>query len=1096
MKQNEYFGWPGWETVDPPIGEGGFGTVYEIRREVCGDVERKALKVIRIPKDKSEIDLMRVEGLDDDSISNSFYNQVSDIMREYKIMSRMEDNPNIVHCDDFQYSRHSDGIGWDVSIRMELLTPLIKALGKVKTEDQLIRMAIELCNGLAACHEANIIHRDIKPQNIFVSPKGRFKLGDFGISRVIEHATRATAGVGTYNFMAPEVASGDTYGFTADIYSLGMVLYWLLNEYRGPFLPSAPTPLTSKDYENARYRRFKGDNLPYPKNGSPALHTVVLKACAFKPEKRYQSARELMEALQQILTSRIAADQDATLSENQERAVIQKKAKKNKAGVDTGIGKENNQGSGKEDGSHQKGKQRILYFAMATVFAIVLCFLMKNYFQHMDSRTDAFSGQKTGDQNVCNHAFTIEDTGNGAMYVCERCGLQNPIKTDSETPESICPHEYDLQMMENGLPMFICRKCGAFNTESAIPLTFLQKESDTNSGSGSKDVLFGDFLSYYGSEMHEAIKFWVIDSKGYSNTESVDYYLGKACTYLSAHILAGEKCDPKANMTIRMYGDGKLIFEQRDITVDSNLEPMVAVAGVNILRIECSTDSNVFGHCIVEGAISYEDIGIGSTPEKPWIENVLMSDEVPEEIVYNGYDAFVMGSAIPRKQIQSITFLDTLKDAPTDSWDVSENGDGSVRAWVKNGSDLFFGTNGGINAKHCKGLFYGYYNVSEINFNHCFHTDFATNMASMFDYCPALSVLDVSDFNTANVTDMSGMFYDCSSLTSIDLSGFNTSKVTGMSCMFTNCSKIKSLDLSSFDTSNVTSMNWMFNKCLSLSNLVIDGFRTTNVTDMGNMFFECPKLETINGLEGFDTRNVVNHDDFMEPEKLVNGHRWEELFERTDNGNIETIPFSTGDIVTFGKYEQNNNRQNGTEPIEWLVLEIQNGKALLLSKYALDAKPYHDRYGSITWEDCSLREWLNGDFLNTAFSEAEKNSVLTAEIDNSKSQGYHEWRTDGGNNTVDKVFLLSDAEAWFYFSSNASRRCTPTAYASAMGADFKTENGEQYATGWWLRSPGENEYSAEYVNFRGDHISNVVGNGYVSIRPAVWVSSTAELKAQ
>lgn len=311
----------------------------------------------------------------------------------------------------------------------------------------------------------------------------------------------------------------------------------------------------------------------------------------------------------------------------------------------------------------------------------------------------------------------------------------------------------------------------------------------------------------------------------------------------------------------------------------------------------------------------YNPIGSKPVAENPWIENVLMSDEAPEWIVYNGYDAFVMGSDIPRKQIQSITFLDTLKDAPTDSWDVSENGDGSVLAWVTNGSELFFGANGGINAKYCKGLFYGYYNVSEINFNHCFHTDFATNMASMFDFCPALSVLDVSDFNTANVTDMSGMFYDCSSLTRIDLSGFDTSKVTGMSCMFTNCCKITSLDLSSFDTSNVTSMSWMFYKCLTLSNLVIDGFCTTNVTDMGNMFFECPKLETINGIEGFDTRNVVNHDDFMEPGKLVNGHRWEELFAGSENGNVVTekhpiavdggekhsvVLYSDGTVTTIG----------------------------------------------------------------------------------------------------------------------------------------------------------------------------------------------------
>ena len=321
------------------------------------------------------------------------------------------------------------------------------------------------------------------------------------------------------------------------------------------------------------------------------------------------------------------------------------------------------------------------------------------------------------------------------------------------------------------------------------------------------------------------------------------------------------------------------------------------------------------GYGLVKGVVSDKEIGTKAVRENTWTENVLMSDEVPEWIVYNGYDAFVMGSDIPRKQIRSITFLDTLKDAPPDSWDVSENGDGSVCAWVKNGSELFFGANGGINAKYCKGLFYGYYNVSEINFNHCFHTDFAANMASMFDYCPALRVLDVSDFNTANVTDMSGMFYDCSSLTSIDLSGFDTSRVTGMSCMFTNCCNITSLDLSSFDTSNVTSMNWMFYKCLSLSNLVIDGFRTTNVTDMANMFLECPKLVTINGIEDFDTRNVVNHDDFMESGKLVNGHRWEELFTGPENRSVVTekrpiavdggekhsvILYSDGTVTTIG----------------------------------------------------------------------------------------------------------------------------------------------------------------------------------------------------
>lgn len=299
MAEKNKLSWPGWNT-GPCIGKGGFGTVYEISREVFGDVERKALKVIRIPKDEGEVDFLRVGGLDNEGISNTFYNQVGDIIREYKIMSKMLDNPNIVHCDDFKYSRHADGIGWDIYIKMELLTPLMKALDKVKSEEQIIRMGIELCNGLAGCHAANIIHRDIKPQNIFMSPSGIFKLGDFGIARAMEHSTMATPGIGTLNYMAPEVAMGKSYGTSADIYSLGLVLYWMLNEYRGPFVPLPPAVPTYHDYEAARIRRNSGEALPPPKNGSAKLKAIVLKACAFDPNQRFFSASEMMKALRQM----------------------------------------------------------------------------------------------------------------------------------------------------------------------------------------------------------------------------------------------------------------------------------------------------------------------------------------------------------------------------------------------------------------------------------------------------------------------------------------------------------------------------------------------------------------------------------------------------------------------------------------------------------------------------------------------------------------------------------------------------------------------------------------------------------------------------
>lgn len=291
--------WPGWETVKK-IGKGGFGTVYEIRRENFDNVERKALKVITIPRDSGEVEYMLCEGMDEASISYSLKTQVKEIYQEYMVMSHFRDNPNIVHCDDFQYIKHEEDPGWDIYIRMELLTPLLKAMDRVKTEEQIVRLGKELCNALIDCQKVNIIHRDIKPQNIFVSANGVFKLGDFGIARSMEHTTKATVGIGTHSFMAPEVANGEKYGMAVDIYSLGLVMYWLLNERRGPFIPLPPAVPTYLDNDRARLLRNTGKPIPKPKYGNSGLVEIVLKACAFNPKDRFRNAAEMLDALNQL----------------------------------------------------------------------------------------------------------------------------------------------------------------------------------------------------------------------------------------------------------------------------------------------------------------------------------------------------------------------------------------------------------------------------------------------------------------------------------------------------------------------------------------------------------------------------------------------------------------------------------------------------------------------------------------------------------------------------------------------------------------------------------------------------------------------------
>lgn len=288
--------WPGWETVRK-IGSGSFGSVYEIQRDVYGDTEKAAVKVISIPRNDSEIEYLRGSGVDEASIARVMRTQLAQIAGEYQLMSRMRDNPHIVQCSDFREVPHGDGLGWDLCIKMELLTPLMARPELVSTEAQIIRLGKEISSALITCQANDVLHRDIKPQNIFVSRLGQFKLGDFGIARTIERNSQATAGVGTYSYMAPEVVKNEPYGKSADVYSLGLLLYWCLNERRAPFVPLAPVVPSCTDEELAKARRFSGEPLPAPKNGSAALKQIVLKACAYNPADRYQTAQQLYDAL-------------------------------------------------------------------------------------------------------------------------------------------------------------------------------------------------------------------------------------------------------------------------------------------------------------------------------------------------------------------------------------------------------------------------------------------------------------------------------------------------------------------------------------------------------------------------------------------------------------------------------------------------------------------------------------------------------------------------------------------------------------------------------------------------------------------------------
>ena len=206
----------------------------------------------------------------------------------------------------------------------------------------------------------------------------------------------------------------------------------------------------------------------------------------------------------------------------------------------------------------------------------------------------------------------------------------------------------------------------------------------------------------------------------------------------------------------------------------------------------------------------------------------------------------------------------------------------------------------------------------------------------------------------------------------------------------------------------------------------------------------------------------------------------------------EVVPSkNVGDVVIFGQYEQDNNPDNGSEPIEWIVLDVQDGKTLLLSKYALDTVQYNKDWIDMTWEKCSLRTWLNTDFLGKAFNEQEQSAVLMTQVDNSDAQRKNEYNTTSGKNTDDRVFLLSHHEAFdLYFTSDEARMCVPTDYAIGKGAGVSDEcqiNGRATAS-WWLRSPAGRQHMVSCVFNTGSDGTYSTDDSTVVVRPALWVN--------
>jgi len=289
--------------VDEQIGKGAFGTVYKVKRQEEGFYAESAVKIITFPSDEYYRDTQSIIGKNKDDLYEFFSSQLDSIRREINILHKLRFHPNIVIYEDHKIIQKEDRLSWDILIRMEYLKSLPSYLDdNSMTIRQVAILGIDILTALSECNRYNIVHRDIKDQNIFITDKSAFKLGDFGIAKELSKSASVASFHGTPLYVSPEVARQEEYDIRSDIYSLGIVIYKLLNNLRIPFAPPYPDKQHPPDITNAVAKRLKGEPIKAPVYAVPPLQDIIFKACAYSRDDRYATPNDMIKDLESALS--------------------------------------------------------------------------------------------------------------------------------------------------------------------------------------------------------------------------------------------------------------------------------------------------------------------------------------------------------------------------------------------------------------------------------------------------------------------------------------------------------------------------------------------------------------------------------------------------------------------------------------------------------------------------------------------------------------------------------------------------------------------------------------------------------------------------
>ncbi|MEN8908151.1 MAG: protein kinase, partial [Clostridiales bacterium] len=279
--------WGKWN-VENTLGDGNLSKVYKMKTK---QNEISVVKIFTIPTKVHHDEFYSNRQFDKEKNEKQyFYEIVEKVKEKIETIIDIEKSDNILNFDKYFIKEHINSIGWDILIKMDYL----KSLGNYISENnftlrEIIKMGIDISNALELCHKNKIIHKNLKENNIFITDNGTFKLSDFNLLD------------DSIEYSCPEIMNGRPYKSNIDIYSLGLILYKLMNFNRLPFVPDYPKKINQDDLEKSQLKRLLGEKLIKPRNCEDDFGNIIIRACESDPELRYQKAGELKNDLIKLM---------------------------------------------------------------------------------------------------------------------------------------------------------------------------------------------------------------------------------------------------------------------------------------------------------------------------------------------------------------------------------------------------------------------------------------------------------------------------------------------------------------------------------------------------------------------------------------------------------------------------------------------------------------------------------------------------------------------------------------------------------------------------------------------------------------------------